>query len=74
MDAPIRLWRYADLHELKIVSSRSQLRRLVERRGFPSGFYLGPCTRVWNATDVETWLRARREAAARQASAPQVAA
>ncbi|MFC3078195.1 helix-turn-helix transcriptional regulator [Phenylobacterium terrae] len=65
MDAPqIRLLRFADLKAAQVVTSWPQLKRLVEKHGFPAGYMLSPAVRVWDANAVEDWLESRRRAAA----------
>jgi hypothetical protein len=50
------LMRFADLKAAKIVGNWVTLKRWVEREGFPSGFLMGPATRVWWKSDVHEWL------------------
>jgi len=57
------LLRFADLKARNIVTNWPQLKRLVEAHGFPPGYMLSPACRVWDASDVEAWLDARRSAA-----------
>lgn len=67
MDAPTtRLLRFADLKEANIVSSWPQLKRLVDGHGFPRGYLLSPAVRVWDASAIDDWLQARREASGRR--------
>ncbi|WOS61382.1 helix-turn-helix transcriptional regulator [Sinorhizobium fredii] len=54
-----RLLRFADLKKRQIVTSWPQLRRMVERYGFPSGILLGPNTRAWREEEIEDWLARR---------------
>lgn len=68
---PIRLWRFADLKEAKVVTNWPQLRRLIDNAGFPPGYLLSPACRVWDAPDVEAWLESRRTAARQPSPAPQ---
>lgn len=58
-----RLLRFRDLKERQIVQSWPQLRRMVQRYGFPPGLLLGPNTRAWREDEVEHWLVARPTAA-----------
>ena len=58
----IRLMRFSDLRASQVVTSWSQLRRMVESAGFPQGFLLSPGRRVWDTRDVQTWVQSRREA------------
>jgi predicted DNA-binding transcriptional regulator AlpA len=62
-DQPIRLMRFSDLKAAQVVTSWPQLRRMVDGAGFPRGYLLSPGRRVWDAPDVEAWVRSRREAA-----------
>jgi predicted DNA-binding transcriptional regulator AlpA len=50
------LIRFKDLKERGIVDSWAQLGHLIESHDFPTGFYLGSNTRVWNEIDVDDWL------------------
>lgn len=68
-NSPIKLLRFADLKEAKVVTSWPQLRRLVDNHGFPPGYLLSPACRVWDADRVENWLQSRREASARNLAA-----
>jgi predicted DNA-binding transcriptional regulator AlpA len=54
-----RLLRFSDLQARKIVSNHVTLKRWIEREGFPSGFMLGPNTRVFRESEVEAWLATR---------------
>jgi hypothetical protein len=47
---------FKDLKERGIVDSWAQLGHLIESHDFPTGFYLGSNTRVWNEIDVDDWL------------------
>jgi hypothetical protein len=53
------LLRFSDLKQRGIVHNHMTLARWIEREGFPSGFMLGPNTRVWREIDVERWLDSR---------------
>ena len=53
------LLRFSDLKDRGIVPNHVTLRRWIAGQGFPSGFMLGPNTRVWREPDVETWLQSR---------------
>ena len=55
-----QLLRYSDLCAAGIVNNRMQLSRLVAREEFPAGFKLSENTRVWDATEVATWVDQRR--------------
>ena len=56
---PHQLYRFADLKQRQIVESCAQLKKLVERDGFPPGFILSPQIRAWRADDIERWLASR---------------
>jgi len=56
---PHQLYRFADLEKRKIVTSRAQLAKMIERDGFPTGFILTPQTRAWRVEDIERWLASR---------------
>lgn len=60
--APLRLYRFADLCEAKVVTNWPQLKRLQDNQAFPKGFLLSPHARVWDAAEVEAWIAARRAA------------
>jgi hypothetical protein len=62
------LLRFADLVERGIVRNREQLRNLVSNQGFPAGWMLSPNARVFDLSEVENWLQARREASASKAA------
>jgi predicted DNA-binding transcriptional regulator AlpA len=51
--------RFSDLKESRIVQSHAQLRRLQETEGFPRGRLIGPNTRVWTVSEINTWLEGR---------------
>ena len=54
-----KLFRFADLRERGVVDSWSQLRRLMERHGFPRGRMLSPNQRTWTEGEVNSWYRSR---------------
>jgi len=60
--AQIQLLRFSDLKEAQVVTSWPQLKRLVTNHGFPAGFLLSPAVRVWDASEIKTWLESRRDA------------
>jgi predicted DNA-binding transcriptional regulator AlpA len=68
-----QLLRFADLKARNVVTNWPQLKRLVDNHGFPAGYLLSPAVRVWDASDIEAWLNARRSAA-RASHTNQVAA
>jgi hypothetical protein len=52
--------RFKGLQKRGIVHNRPQLKRLVDKYGFPAGRLLGPNTRVWDEdTEVDPWLANR---------------
>jgi hypothetical protein len=53
------LLRFGDLKNRKIVNNHVKLARWILREGFPSGFMLGPNTRVWRESEVDAWLASR---------------
>ena len=53
------LLRFSDLKDRGIVSNHVTLKRWIASQGFPSGFMLGPNTRVWRESDVDAWLQSR---------------
>ena len=53
------LLRFSDLKDRDIVSNHVTLGRWIATQGFPSGFMLGPNTRVWREADIEAWLQSR---------------
>lgn len=65
MDEPtIKLLRFADLKRANIVTSWPQLKRLVDKRGFPPGFMLSDAVRVWDEPEILAWVEQRRQASA----------
>jgi predicted DNA-binding transcriptional regulator AlpA len=55
----IRLLSFKDLQARGIVRSWPMLKRRVERDGFPPGIMVGPNTRAWIETEVDTWIKSR---------------
>jgi predicted DNA-binding transcriptional regulator AlpA len=53
------LFRYDDLLARKIVKSRAQLQRLIQRHRFPPGKLISPNCRVWEETELDAWFAAR---------------
>ena len=56
---PHQLYRFADLVERKILTNRAQLKKMIERDGFPLGSNSTPQTRAWRAEDIERWPASR---------------
>jgi hypothetical protein len=53
------LLRFHNLKHRNIVRNWVTLQRWIDREGFPSGFMLGPNTRVWRESEIEDWLASR---------------
>jgi hypothetical protein len=51
--------RYDYLNAHGIVKSRPQLKRLIEKEGFPPGQLFGAGTRVWDIDEVMVWVKSR---------------
>ena len=51
--------RFKDLKRMKLVSCYPTLQRWQEREGFPVGIMLGPNTRAWRRSWIESWLASR---------------
>ena len=51
--------RFRDLKDRRIVSNHVTLGRWIANQGFPSGFMLGPNTRVWREAEIDAWLQSR---------------
>jgi hypothetical protein len=51
--------RFADLKTRGVVSSWMKLQSLIEREGFPAGFYLGANSRGWFEHEINDWLDTR---------------
>jgi len=56
----MRLYRYADLINLRIVSNRVTLGRWTKNQGFPQPIQLGPNSVAWEADAVDAWVRVRQ--------------
>ena len=54
-----QLLRFSELKERGIARNWPTLLLLIERHGFPSGFYLGANSRVWRESDVAEWIANR---------------
>jgi predicted DNA-binding transcriptional regulator AlpA len=55
----IRLLRYKDLRARGFVKNRVQLKRLIDKYGFPSGRMISPNARAWNEDELEDWYASR---------------
>lgn len=55
----IKLLRYPDLVERRVVKNRMTLSRLIKHEGFPPGFLLSANARVWREEDVDAWIEMR---------------
>jgi predicted DNA-binding transcriptional regulator AlpA len=60
--------RFRHLQERQIVTNWPQLKRLIEKQGFPPGRYLGPNTRAWTEEEIDAWLGSCPSAAAEAGS------
>ncbi|MER9588543.1 AlpA family phage regulatory protein [Mesorhizobium australicum] len=54
-----KLLRFSDLKECGIVGNWPQLRRLVDKNGFPPGRLLGENSRFWTEPEIDAWLESR---------------
>jgi len=63
--------RFADLKEARIVTTHKQLRRRIERDGFPPGAWTGENVKTWGLDEVQQWLASR---SATRADTPQIKA
>jgi hypothetical protein len=63
MDASVKslptFVRYNYLNDHGIVKNRPQLKRLIEKEGFPPGQLFGANTRVWDVDEVMLWVNSR---------------
>jgi hypothetical protein len=57
---PEKLLRFSDLKARGIVGNWVQLKRMVERLGFPAGYRVGAQTRAWPEAEIAAWLESRR--------------
>ena len=55
----MKFLRFADLKAAGIITSWPMLRRRIEKDGVPEGRLLGPNTRAWTESEIETWLNGR---------------
>lgn len=53
------LIKFKHLQQRGIVNSFAQLKNLIDRHGFPSGFFLGSNSRVWFEADIDEWIANR---------------
>jgi predicted DNA-binding transcriptional regulator AlpA len=51
--------RYSDLIRANIVGSWTQLKRLMDKEGFPLGQMLSANIRAWRLDEIEAWLDGR---------------
>jgi len=61
-DSPARGYRYRDLIDLRIVSSRSDLHRKQREHGFPQPAKFGVKQAVFSAQEVHRWVNERMAA------------
>jgi predicted DNA-binding transcriptional regulator AlpA len=54
-----RLVKFNDLKARQIAKNHPSLKDLIEKHGFPPGFWTGPNTHAWWEDEVEMWLAAR---------------
>ena len=52
-------FRFRDLQARGLVNSWPQLKRLVERDGFPPGRMIGPNSRAWSYEEIEQYENSR---------------
>jgi predicted DNA-binding transcriptional regulator AlpA len=76
-----KVYRYPDLKEAGIANSWAQLRRMIDRHGFPPGRMLSSNVRAWTAAEIDAWMASRpvdgpapRGVAARKRGRPSKAA
>jgi hypothetical protein len=56
----LRRWaRYPDLVDAGLVNNWTQLLRLIDYEGFPTGAMLSPNVRAWPVDEIESWLAGR---------------
>jgi hypothetical protein len=53
-----KLLKFADLKARGICENHTRLKILIEKQGFPPGFWTGPNTHVWWEDAVLEWLDA----------------
>ena len=54
-----KLLKFADLKERRIAENHPHLKELIDKWGFPSGFWTGPNSHRWWEDEIENWLNAR---------------
>ena len=54
-----KLLRFRDLQERGIIPNWPTLRARISRDGFPPGRMIGPNSRAWTETEVDTWIKSR---------------
>ena len=67
-DSPARGYRFRDLVDLRIVSSRSDLHRKQKEQGFPRPAKFGLKQAVFSAAEVHRWVNERLAARDRAAA------
>lgn len=55
----MKLYRYPDLVEMRLVNNRMGPRRLAATQNFPLPVSLGPNSIAWLADEVDAWLAGR---------------
>ena len=58
MSGERRLLKFTDLKERRIAENHPRLKDLIEKQGFPPGFWTGPNSHVWWEDEIEAWLAA----------------
>lgn len=58
-DAPIRGYRFSDLKQSRIVSSRSDLHEKQQTLGFPKPVKTGARSAWWPAEEIHAWVQTR---------------
>lgn len=59
MKDDLRILRFKDLQEQKIIPNRVTLARRIANQGFPRPFRMGPNTNAWFESEVVDWLKRR---------------
>lgn len=53
-----KLLKFNDLKQRRICENHTRLKELINKQGFPPGFWTGPNTHVWWEDTVLEWLDA----------------
>jgi hypothetical protein len=54
-----KLIKFAGLKLRNVVTNHPHLKDLIDKEGFPPGFWTGPNTHVWFEDEVDAWLDSR---------------